>query len=111
MLQRPPVDVREAPLKKNQEVRIIHPHTKETQDVTICNGFKRANQKSWYRVVDQKGKKSVLDMFVTCYIDEYSLIFVASCHVHASLAHSVKTRLPILFSDKGRLCMFVQITL
>ena len=61
MLQRPPVDVREAPLKKNQEVRIIHPSTKETQDVTICNGFKRANQKSWYRVVDQKGKKSVLD--------------------------------------------------
>ena len=59
--QRPPVDVREAPLKRNQEVRIIHPVTKETQDVVICNGFKRSNQKSWYKVVDQAGKKSVLD--------------------------------------------------
>ena len=60
-LNRPAVNVRDHPLKKNQEVRIVHPKTKETIDVTVCNGFKRKNEKSWYRVSKPDGKKEIFD--------------------------------------------------
>ena len=58
---RPAIDVLEQPLRRRQEVRIVHPVSKETLDVTICNGFKRFNQKSWYRVEKPDGKREVLD--------------------------------------------------
>ena len=66
-LERPPIDVREMPLRKNEEVRIVCPQSKNVVDVKILNGFKKPSQKSWYRILQPDGTKSVLDFNEICW--------------------------------------------
>ena len=111
LVNRPAIDVAVHRFRAKQQVRICNPDTNEIEDVTICNGFKRANERSWYRFVDSKGSKRVLDFNEIVWDFQYSETLLArrsriepnkTYRVHHTIIHPSQHHRPDVIEAKTK---------
>ena len=111
LANRPAIDASVNRLRAKQQVRIRNPVTMKIEDVTVCNGFKRANQLSWYRVVDKQGAKKVFDFNQIVWDFQYNETLLArrsridpskTYRVHHTIIHPSQHHRPDVIEAKTK---------
>ena len=111
LTNRPTIDAAIHRLRARQQVRILNPDTNKIEDVTIRNGFKRKNERSWYRVVDNEGNRKVFDFNEIVWDFKYNETLLTrrsriepnkTFRVHHTIIHPSQHHLPGVIEAKTK---------